>query len=947
MTAVEGDQARLAVKARNARGYQWQRMMSGAWQDMVGQQADALLLPSVSLGDSGAQFRVQVRGGVETLASAVATLTVTRKAQAAAITVQPASQVLFDGEALSWAVTASGTDLSYQWQRSRDGMSWTDVPGATAASWSVGKVSLLDNGMGVRVVVSNALGRVISAVATLEVFAPPSAPTFLSQPLDVSVTGGRAASFEAQVLGQPTPVLQWQRSSDGVQWIDVPQAQAPRLLLPTVSASDDGSRFRLSASNRVAHVFSQAVRLTVLPAPQAPSWRTEPQSVQVSIGQDAIFTAQLVAGATAVLQWQMSRDGGKSWQTLAGESAAQLVIASASSREAGNWYRMVASNEAGVITSRAAQLQLDARLGMRLLLGDGGRRGARDGALMEAQFDAPVVLTQDPQGNLYLYDEGLVRKIDFAAGRVVTLAGALGQHGSADGPSATARFEGLNSRGTAVDSKGQVFVADGSRIRTISPSGVVSTLVRNVPPYVEYGQFWNTLVVHPITDELFAQVDCHIYRVATDGSVDRVSGEAYCGDQKDGERGKAVWRRIWDFGIDASGRLIAEEIAGLIREVMPTGRVVTLGRSVDMPKALEFKKPRRARDNAYFGASWGTLSAFVYAYPATAYGSSLSTGPWDHETGGLVPGIELVAGRLSMASLPPGSKALGDHQPIRWISSLPGGNAWVKLASEDPVLWQLDRAGQVTAWPLPRRELGKHEFEPMVMLPDRLLACRSETIYSNELISITKGGGVQVLGTFSVNADLGRCRGLLWDAPRGRVFDIADSPDGGAYDFQTKKVSTLRELGFAWDRNMKNLAAFPDGALLVVGSDRRSLKRLNSDGTTQKLGEVEDGDFIGPAAIDQAGVVYFLQWARQEIYRLKTSPVGEVELVSGTAGVRSTEPGANPSWRDAFDLKIWGPDQLLVTTPGAVTVLDVPAGVDCGCTPTAKAVQARKAALSR
>jgi DNA-binding beta-propeller fold protein YncE len=59
---------------------------------------------------------------------------------------------------------------------------------------------------------------------------------------------------------------------------------------------------------------------------------------------------------------------------------------------------------------------------------------------------------------------------------VSTLAGSVGQLGSADGTGTSARFGGPS--GVAVDATGHVYVvdADNHTIRKISPAGVVTTL---------------------------------------------------------------------------------------------------------------------------------------------------------------------------------------------------------------------------------------------------------------------------------------------------------------------------------------------------------------------------------------------------------------------------------------------------------------------------------------
>jgi sugar lactone lactonase YvrE len=107
--------------------------------------------------------------------------------------------------------------------------------------------------------------------------------------------------------------------------------------------------------------------------------------------------------------------------------------------------------------------------------GTGGPNGT-------AEFTEPSAVAVDAQGNVYVADtaNNRVRKID-SSGNVTTLAGN-GTPGYADGtggPTGTAEFNAPD--GVALDTQGNVYVADGSnnRIREINVSGSVTTLAGN------------------------------------------------------------------------------------------------------------------------------------------------------------------------------------------------------------------------------------------------------------------------------------------------------------------------------------------------------------------------------------------------------------------------------------------------------------------------------------
>ncbi len=105
----------------------------------------------------------------------------------------------------------------------------------------------------------------------------------------------------------------------------------------------------------------------------------------------------------------------------------------------------------------------------------GSQTGFTDGASATAEFNSPTGVVIDAGGNIIVADTSnhRIRSITLD-GTVTTIAGS--QTGFADGASATAEFN--SPTGVAIDASGNIIVADASnhRIRSISTSGVVSTI---------------------------------------------------------------------------------------------------------------------------------------------------------------------------------------------------------------------------------------------------------------------------------------------------------------------------------------------------------------------------------------------------------------------------------------------------------------------------------------
>jgi sugar lactone lactonase YvrE len=117
-------------------------------------------------------------------------------------------------------------------------------------------------------------------------------------------------------------------------------------------------------------------------------------------------------------------------------------------------------------------------------LAGSGDRGFADGSGTLASFNRPSALTVDASGNIYVADKGnsRIRKIT-PAGVVSTLAGT-GALGSADGPAAKASF--FYPGAIAVDNaSGNIYVGDLGVVRKITPAGVVSTFAGGDPDWLD------------------------------------------------------------------------------------------------------------------------------------------------------------------------------------------------------------------------------------------------------------------------------------------------------------------------------------------------------------------------------------------------------------------------------------------------------------------------------
>jgi len=358
-SVVEGNTATFSVTASNAVNYQWQISTDGGatFTDIVGATAASYTTPTTTIADSGKQYRVVASRSSNSVTSSAATLTVTAAPIAPAITVQPSNQTVIENQNASFSVTATGTSLAYQWQRSTDnGANFTDLAGETSATLTRTSVLLTDNGQQFRVVVTNVVGSITSNAATLTVNTTPVIPAFTTQPANQSVTEPATASFSVIATGTPAPTLQWQSSTDGATWNDIVGETGGSYTTPATTVADSGKQYRAVATNSAGTTNSNAATLTVAPTPVVPSFTAQPANQSVTEPNTATFSVTAAGVPTPNLQWELSTDNGANWSNITGATAASYTTPATTVADSGKQYRAVATNSAGITNSNAATL---------------------------------------------------------------------------------------------------------------------------------------------------------------------------------------------------------------------------------------------------------------------------------------------------------------------------------------------------------------------------------------------------------------------------------------------------------------------------------------------------------------------------------------------------------------------------------------------------------------
>jgi hypothetical protein len=199
------------------------------------------------LGSSSGNYYVKVSNAGGWVLSDNATLNV---AASPGIITEPESQTVVEGQDATFAVVASGTGpLSYQWFF--NGVSL----GALGTNATLSILGVGTNQAGdYQAVMTNSLGSITSAVATLTVLVPPEITT---QPQNTSVVRGQNASFSVEATGTAPISYQW--NFDGSA---LPGATTSALTLTNVETTQVGG-YTVLVTNSAGSVTSVVASLTV------------------------------------------------------------------------------------------------------------------------------------------------------------------------------------------------------------------------------------------------------------------------------------------------------------------------------------------------------------------------------------------------------------------------------------------------------------------------------------------------------------------------------------------------------------------------------------------------------------------------------------------------------------------------------------------------------------
>lgn len=221
----------------------------------------------------------------------------------------------------------------------------------------------------------------------------------------------------------------------------------------------------------------------------------------------------------------------------------------------------------------------------------GGSPPATPAAALEMPVGYTRGITADTAGNVYFISYNCVFRLD-SNGVITRVAGNSRTAYSGDGGLATDAQ--MQPSALTVDAAGNMFILDAFRVRRVSPDGIIATVAGNgqpalglPPPFIsgDGGPALNavlsastTIAVDSAGNLFIAQLD-RIRRVSADGIIDTVAGGgSLTGSSADD--GLAINARLsgpLSIAADAAGNVyIAETYGRRIRKLSPDGILTTV-----------------------------------------------------------------------------------------------------------------------------------------------------------------------------------------------------------------------------------------------------------------------------------------------------------------------------------------------------------------------------------
>lgn len=310
-TLCEGGNANFTITSAGATAFQWQVSTNGGstWTNINGAMAASYTITGVTAVMNNNLYRCVASTLCGTTNSNSALLTVQT---APSITAHPQSANLCTGGNALFTVTATGSNLTYQWQLSTSGCSgpWSNIAGATSNSYTFTGVSSGNDNTGYRCIISGTCSPTVTSNCALLTVVTSVSVT--SQPVNSTICDGANTSFTVAGSGGGV-IYQWQVNT-GSGFTNITNggvysgATAAMLNITGATPAMNGYQYRCQLTNASCSTpgVSNAATLTVNTLPAV---STNPVNQTICSGGNTSFNIA-GSGTGIAYQWQVNTGSG-------------------------------------------------------------------------------------------------------------------------------------------------------------------------------------------------------------------------------------------------------------------------------------------------------------------------------------------------------------------------------------------------------------------------------------------------------------------------------------------------------------------------------------------------------------------------------------------------------------------------------------------------------------
>lgn len=339
-TLCSGGDVTLTASATGENiSYQWYRGGTNAANAINGATSSQIVLLNVTTTEN---YYVKATGDCGSVTSSAIAVNVNGNTAISNSALEEVAACV--GANATMSVTASGTNISYKWQRESPSGSGTfvDIVGAPGtASITISGVAATDNGL-YRVVVSGDCGGSVDKQFRVNV---QNAPVVTVEQIGNGCLDGNL-TLRATASGTPADG----QTSLGYQWLlngtNINGATNPEYRIDTLRGGNSGN-YQVRVTGKCGSVLSTVSAV----APNvAPVITTQPQDVAGCSNKD-ISLSVLASGNNLAYQWQ------KNGTNIGGANSADYTIVNSRNSDAGI-YRVIVSNPCGSVTSNVARVDI-------------------------------------------------------------------------------------------------------------------------------------------------------------------------------------------------------------------------------------------------------------------------------------------------------------------------------------------------------------------------------------------------------------------------------------------------------------------------------------------------------------------------------------------------------------------------------------------------------------